>query len=605
MAITWADVLEWETGPLDSIAADLGEVSQGLRSAHATGENALGAIRSEGLAVAMMRATTTSNLESLEQAATSVNDALMAIEGARDGVATIKANAEDAQAYASAHNCTIAADGAVTCTPTDDTDPQAVFEARSAMMTLMYEVASILDDAERVDSELSSALSAISTNPHASSAGVVSGLASVPPFPDSNWTPAQNAAWWKSLPEERKKFLIEHRPDDIRHLDGLPAKVRDEANRNALEGYVDADGNKRQGALKDADQAAKDAQRDYDIAHARRSADPRSEDLRLEEHRAAEKLRQAQEAREDLKTIHEQINKNERGKDGPQRAYLLDFNYDTKHHRTTAIVSAGNPDTATHVSTLVPGIGTNVRERLGYYMDINDRLRAQTRHAGLDPNNVATISYLGYVAPKNSVLDGGILQAKDISYADEGAPKIARFMEGLRASGDANGHSFTNTLIGHSYGSTTAGKAMTQVTKGVVDNFIMCGSPGSGVQSIDQYNVPSGHVYESSIPEGDRVQGIAPDDTYGRDPKKLEGITHLSGDATNAKGYWHRLPFRHEQSIMAFRAEAYDDTFHFQSNHSAYFEAGTRTSHDFSHIIAGKEATTDAQWAAIQAERGK
>ncbi|MBF1087061.1 MAG: alpha/beta hydrolase, partial [Schaalia sp.] len=173
MAISWADVLEWETGPLDSIAADLGEVSQGLRSAHATGENALGAIQSEGLAVTMMRATTTSNLESLEQAATNVNDALMAIEGARDGVATIKANAEDAQAYASAHNCTIAADGAVTCTPTDDTDPQAVFEARSAMMTLMYEVASILDDAERVDSELSSALSAISTNPHASSAGVV------------------------------------------------------------------------------------------------------------------------------------------------------------------------------------------------------------------------------------------------------------------------------------------------------------------------------------------------------------------------------------------------------------------------------------------------
>ena len=262
MAISWADVSDWEPGPLDSIAADLGEVSQGLRSAHATGENALGAIQSEGLAVTMMRATTTSNLESLEQAATNVNDALMAIEGARDGVATIKANAEDAQAYASAHNCTIAADGAVTCTPTDDTDPQAVFEARSAMMTLMYEVASILDDAERVDSELSSALSAISTNPHASSAGVVSGLASVPPFPDSNWTPAQNAAWWKSLPEERKKFLIEHRPDDIRHLDGLPAKVRDEANRNALEGYVDADGNKRQGALKDADQAAKDAQRD-------------------------------------------------------------------------------------------------------------------------------------------------------------------------------------------------------------------------------------------------------------------------------------------------------------------------------------------------------
>ena len=591
MAITWADVLEWETGPLDSIAADLGEVSQGLRSAHATGENALGAIRSEGLAVTMMRATTTSNLESLEQAATNVNDALMAIEGARDGVATIKANAEDAQAYASAHNCTIAADGAVTCTPTDDTDPQAVFEARSAMMTLMYEVASILDDAERVDSELSSALSAISTDPHASSVGVVSGLASVPPFPDSNWTPAQNAAWWKSLPEERKRFLIEHRPDDIRHLDGLPATVRDEASRNALYGYVDAYGTKRQGALADAKQAFDEAKTEYNIAYGRRSLFPGIKQLYSDENAAKLKLDQAEEALNDLKTLEKQINNDGRKEDDPARRYLLDFNYDTKHHRTTAIVSIGNPDTATHVSTLVPGIGTNVHGSLPEYMDINDRLRAQTRHAGLDPNNVATISYLGYVAPKNSVLDGGIIQATQISYADEGAPKIARFMEGLRASGNANGHSFTNTLLTHSYGSTTGGKAMTQVAKGVVDNFIMCGSPGSGVQSIDEYNVPRGHVYESSIPTGDLVQNMGPDDTYGRDPKRLEGITHLSGDATDATDYWHPYASYRSPTNMLL-----DHIAHGISNHSAYFEAGTRTSHDFAHIIAGKKPTTGEEW---------
>ena len=595
MAISWADVLEWETGPLDSIAADLGEVSQGLRSAHATGENALGAIRSEGLAVTMMRATTTSNLESLEQAAINVNDALMAIEGARDGVAMVKAHVDDALAYASANNCTISSDGSAFCIPLIPTDLESTLEAAAATVTLTELVETTLKHAERVDNELSSALSAISTDPHASSAGVVSGLASVPPFPDSNWTPAQNAAWWKSLPEERKKFLIEHRPDDIRHLDGLPAKVRDEANRNALKGYVDADGNKRQGALKDADEALKAAQRDYDDAHARRSADPRAEDLRLEEHKAAEKLRQAQEAHEDLKTIHEQINNNGRGGKDPERAYLLDFNYDTKHHRTTAIVSVGNPDTATHVSTLVPGIGTNVHGSLPEYMDINDRLRAQTRHAGLDPNNVATISYLGYVAPKNSVLDGGIFQAKDISYANEGAPKIARFMEGLRASGNANGHSFTSTLIGHSYGSTTVGKAMTQVAKGAVDNLIMCGSPGSGVQSIDEYNVPKGHVYESSVPENDIVQHLGPDSTFGRNPQKLEGITHLSGDATDSERY-KPIPPAHER----WGYPTGQQTPHPLSNHSTYFDWGTRTSQDFAHIIAGKKPTTEEEWAWLR-----
>ena len=580
MAITWADVLEWETGPLDSIAADLGEVSQGLRSAHATGENALGAIRSEGLAVTMMRATTTSNLESLEQAATNVNDALMAIEGARDGVATIKANAEDAQAYASAHNCTIAADGAVTCTPTDDTDPQAVFEARSAMMTLMYEVASILDDAERVDSELSSALSAISTDPNASSAGVVSGLASVPVFPASNRTPAQNAAWWKSLPEERKRFLIEHCPEDIRHLGGLPAEVRDKANRNALYGYVDAEGNERRGALADAKQA-------FDEANTAPYVD-------------RDKIIQTREAMKDLEALDKQINNNGRKEDDPARRYLLDFNYDTKHHRTTAIVASGNPDTASYVSTLVPGIGTNVRERLGYYMGINDQLQAQAGQAGVDPHKVATISYLGYVAPKNSVHDLGILQAADIDYANEGAPKIARFMEGLRASGNANGHSFTNTLLTHSYGSTTGGKAMTQVAKGVVDNLIMCGSPGSGVQSIDQYNIPRGHVYESSTHSGDMVQDIGFDSTFGRDPKKLEGITHLSGDVSDTKD--------NRQLLREYPNPKFEGTaasHHPISNHSAYFDHHTRAFRDFTHVMLGKEPTTDAQWTDIQAERRK
>lgn len=572
MAITWADVLEWETGPLDSIAADLGEVSQGLRSAHATGENALGAIRSEGLAVTTMRATTTSNLESLEQAATNVNDALMAIEGARDGVATIKANAEDAQAYASAHNCTIASDGSVNCTPADP-DPQTVIAALHREQTLTEKVKTILEDAERVDSDLSSALSAINSDTYTDGDGADNKVIGVPDFPKSSWTPSQNAAWWKSLPEERRRFLIDHCPDDIRHLDGLPATVRDEASRHALYGYVDAHGTKRQGALADAKQA-------FDEAKTAPYVD-------------RDKIIQTREALKDLEALDAQLQKSEHAP-----AYLLDFNYDTKHHRTTAIVASGNPDTASYVSTLVPGIGTNVRERLGYYMDINDRLRAQAGQVGVDPNKVSTISYLGYVAPEGP--GPKLYQAAMIGYANEGAPKIARFMEGLRAHGNANGHSFTNTLLTHSFGSTTGGKAMTQVAKGVVDNLIMCGSPGSGVQSIDQYSIPRGHVYESSTHLGDMVQDLGFDSTFGRDPKKLEGITHLSGDVSDTKANRH-LYQNHPNPKFEGTSGA---TFPL-ANHSAYFDHHTRAFRDFTHVMLGKEPTTDAQWADIQAERRK
>lgn len=589
MALTWSSITSWDPGPLDNAATDLYQASRGLREAYDAGEGSVNAVRSEGVAILAMRAATSKNLSALEQALTNVNGALMAIEGARDGVATIKARVTDALAYASSNNCTIASDGSVNCTPADP-DPQTVIAALHREQTLTEKVKTILEDAERVDSELSSALSAINSDTYTDGDGADNKVIGVPDFPKSSWTPSQNAAWWKSLPEERRRFLIDHCPDDIRHLDGLPATIRNEANRNALYGYVDAHGTKRQGALADAKEAFEKAEHKLDLLTRqvtpadRLLAGPIFAPTALTA--ARKEYARTAEIYESLKTIHDQIDSSKRSD-----AYLLDFNYDTKHHRTTAIVASGNPDTASYVSTLVPGIGTNVHDSLGQYIDINDRLRAQTRHAGVDPNDVATISYLGYVAPKNSLHDLGIFQAADIDYAKEGAPKIARFMEGLRAHGNANNHRFINTLATHSYGSTTGGIAATQTAPGTIDRLILTGSPGSGVQSIDQYNVPKGHVYESSVPENDMVQDLGFDSTYGRDPKKLEGITHLSGDATDSERY-KPIPPANERWAYPTGQQ----TPHPLSNHSTYFDWGTRTSQDFAHIIAGKEPTTEEEW---------
>ncbi len=86
MAITWANILNWESGSLESIAKDLLEANQVLRKAYEDGEDALGAVRSEGEAVTAMRATTLTNLASLEHALTNVNGALMAIEAHATGL---------------------------------------------------------------------------------------------------------------------------------------------------------------------------------------------------------------------------------------------------------------------------------------------------------------------------------------------------------------------------------------------------------------------------------------------------------------------------------------------------------------------------------------
>lgn len=595
MAITWANILNWESGTLESIAKDLLEANQGLREAYEDGEDALSAVRSEGEAVTAMRATTLTNLASLEHALTNVNGALMAIEGARDGVATVVANVHSLQAYAAAVECTILTNGTVI----DHSLSRQADAPSSEYLDIVDKIKAIVEQANQVDSDLCEALSNINNDRYTDGDGANNKVVGVPDFPQPNWTPSQNAAWWKSLSYEQQQFLINRRPDDIRHLDGLPAVARDKANKHALDGYLHADGTYRAGAFEESKEELSTATEEYNKikkeylkAASETSTNRFPAGLQAKYHQAAERLRAAQEHYDDLSAIRRQTNDTERAKSGLPPAYLLDFDYDKKYQRTTAIVSAGNPDTATHVSTLVPGIGTNVRGDLGYYMEFNDRLRKQTAYAGIDPNNVATVSYLGYVAPKNEGVD--LIQATDIRYADRAAPKLAHFEEGLRASAEANNHNFVNTLIGHSYGSTTSGKSMTLVAPGTVDRFIMCGSPGSGVQSIDEYNVPKDHVYVSSIPTHDSVQDLnaLASSGYGKDPRNLDGITHLSGDATDSADYWVN---KKSPGISRW----WTDVTHSFKHHMDYFDEGTRTSQDFANIVAGTDQTTDEEWEML------
>ena len=591
MAITWANVLEWQTGPLEEIAQELLEASQGLREAYEKGQDALGTVQSEGEAVTAMRATTITNLASLERALTNVNGALMAIEGARDQVGQVMVDINEITSFASENECTINHDGSVSATE----------KGKDAAQKVEAGIKTLLENADQVDTDLYHALQDINNDRYTDGDGANNKVVGVPDFPQSNWSPSQNAAWWKSLSYEQQQFLTDHCPDKVRHLDGLPATARDRANRFALNGYFDEKGKYHKGALADAKKELDDAQKKYDDAVEKAGPDTntgRSNSQALDVNEKKKELERAKEKYQDLVTIQSQTDPLYRMRSGLAPAYILDFDYDKKYQRTTAIVSSGNPDTATHVSTFVPGIGTNVRDSLDQYMDINERLKQQTAHAGVDPNNVATISYLGYVAPKNDGLN--LVQAMDIGYADRGAPKLAQFEEGLRASANANNHQFTNTLLTHSYGSTTGGKAATLMAPGTVDRLILTGSPGSGVDSIGEYNVPKENVYVSAVPEGDSVEGLGPDSSFGKDPRELKGITHLSDDATDAKGYWQPLP--HDVVPWKRTKDIYAHKF---ANHMSYFAEGTRTSQDFANIIAGGNQTTDEEWAAIKAARGK
>lgn len=102
------------------------------------------------------------------------------------------------------------------------------------------------------------------------------------------------------------------------------------------------------------------------------------------------------------------------------------------------------------------------------------------------------VSFFGYDAPP------GLIEASSTTLANEGAPKLAGFLNGIDAAREHGAGDAHITVAGHSYGSTTAGIAATLVGDGVIDDLVQFGSPGSGVQDVGEFHVPEGHTYVSA-----------------------------------------------------------------------------------------------------------
>ncbi|MGI5480494.1 alpha/beta hydrolase [Streptomyces lavendofoliae] len=263
-------------------------------------------------------------------------------------------------------------------------------------------------------------------------------------------SPAELKAWWDALPEEQRREYIDIAPDLIGGLDGIPATARDEANRTWLPLLIDE-------------------------LSRRHDDDSRTklEALRM----IQDKLREP----------------------SVPPMYLLGIG-DEGNGR--AIVSYGNPDTARNVSTYVPGLGTKLN---GDFVE-DTMKRAEDTAIGarrVDPSS-ASIIWLGYDAPQLA----DVAAAGD---AERGAPAYNRFMAGLEAT---NAHHDPHlTAIGHSYGSYTVGTAAKQ-SGGIpgVDDVILLGSPGVGVEKAGDLGVDGNHVFV----------GAADNDLVTRAPTKGE-----------------------------------------------------------------------------------
>ncbi|MGW9496281.1 alpha/beta hydrolase [Streptomyces prasinus] len=256
-------------------------------------------------------------------------------------------------------------------------------------------------------------------------------------------SPAARKEWWDHLtPEQRDEYLAVY-PDVIGNLDGIPALVRDEANRGNLQMLI-----------------AQMASRNGDDSQTKLTG---------------------------LTGIQKKLDE---GSEPPM--YLLGIG-DEGNGR--AIISYGNPDTAKNVSAYVPGLGTKLDE--GFAEGTLARGLDTAKGAQKYDSSSAAIVWLGYDAPQQ------YFDVASKSNAEKGAPAYNSFMSGLEATSERENPHLT--AIGHSYGSLTVGTAAQQ-EGGIpgASDIILLGSPGVGVDKAEDLGVGREHVFVGSA-ENDPV----------------------------------------------------------------------------------------------------
>ncbi|MBD0693844.1 alpha/beta hydrolase [Streptomyces sp. CBMA123] len=400
-----------------------------------------------------------------------------ALQDGSEGFAAAQAHLLSALDDAKSQGLTVAADGGITW----DNDPNSLtFAGHGApehAKAIRDRITAALTEADHADRTISGRLAHLSTNA-TNGTGLDSTVATndtaaanaLSQIPAAGTDPNSVQAWWNSLTDEQQHRLILNHPDQIGNLDGIPATGRDQANRLNL------------------------ARSKQDIQHQLDVLGPEPDSTVATPYGAydspAHKLWKQQhddlvEKMNGINAIDTRLGTQVDAAHPP--AFLLGFDTNGKGH---AIVAINNPDTADNVSTYVPGTGA----RLGKVDGDISRSDAMVAAANAVGNGKTTssIAWIGYDAPQNL-----IPEAADDQYAKDAEGKLVSFENGLHAT--HNGTIGNNTILGHSYGTTTVGYTMKD--HGLpVDNVVLIASPGAGVDTAKDLRIDPSHVYAAQSP---------------------------------------------------------------------------------------------------------
>lgn len=529
---TWADIQSWELSYVEE-AEDLIEAEvREAREIIADLEHAANDIRSQGEGPDRMRERLTEIQDKLDSCLNELTEYALATAELHGYVSRVVAIRESAHEVAAELHETIPEDGVIrpprrrkNYNPTRDLKYRDLRACIKTAVELATEAETTVGPRYRA---LAEGQYALSEGRHSESAGLANDA-------DPSWTPEEVSVWWALLSESEREALINKDPEKYGNLNGIDMASRARANELALNGHLDAAGNRIPGTgLIEKTQNELD-ELNQEIERARSDGQEVSSDV-------LDKQKNLQNRLADLKAIRDQVQ-------GNAGATLLVLEPGELGENVRAAIAIGDVDNAQHVATFVPGMGTNCRDngRLNVEFAKNIQWAAQ-KVGGDEAGSVATIAWMGYEAPPDitKTLDPSVMS---IDKAEAGAEKLNGFVTGIHSWRSERGLDVHQSIIPHSYGSTTAGIAMRDIGEGVVDELVYTGSPGAGVSSVGTLGVDADHTWVSATPHLDPVRGIGPDSTFGRNPEHLEGIGHLSGDTSGGEGYkhgiWHRPDGNH------------------------------------------------------------
>ncbi|MEV1062013.1 alpha/beta hydrolase [Streptomyces sp. NPDC050263] len=344
------------------------------------------------------------------------------------------------------------------------------------------------------------------------------------PQPPKDGSPEDNAEWWKGLDAEQQAAWVSMRPDSVGALDGLPATVRDEANRMVLaEAHGVATGQYNDWLKKHPEPERFQTYIDPYTGTVMKGVNVETQAWKDWE----EARKNAHKSLDGMDAIHKRFAQT--GTNGLPEAYLLGFSTEGDGR---AIVANGNPDTADHTAVYVPGTTSELGNIEG---TVNRMVNVwHAADAKAPGQSVSTITWLGYDAPDSVYKD-----APRAHYAYDGAPALRGFMDGLDASHSGDSPSHT-TVIAHSYGTTLVGAAA-ETGHLNADDLVFAGSPGVRVSGADELDVPKGHVWNEEA-DGDVVPDVGRWG-HGGDgfiiPSDPEfGANQMTTDTDGHSGYW-------------------------------------------------------------------